>query len=181
MAYSQKDWDVVKAYYERGLSLSKIIAQPKVIKSGITDRGSISKKSKQDGWIKGKNATLVTEEIEIEQAVAELAEKKAILSATELEVHNSAVAERIEAEKFLNGLDRLIIKTVALKLKSDGPSKVTYSDANMAASASQKVRAGLLGRDPAIVINNANNQAVLVSMDADEVRRISMMIDGHLV
>lgn len=52
MAFSPKDWAIVQAFFEQGLSLAEIVAREEVQRTGITDRGSISRKSKQEGWIK---------------------------------------------------------------------------------------------------------------------------------
>jgi len=50
MAYSTKDWDIVKAFYERGLSLAEIVARPEV---NIKSRSQISRKAASEGWKKG--------------------------------------------------------------------------------------------------------------------------------
>ena len=49
MAYTSKQWDIARAFYERGLSLAEIVDREEV---DIKDRGVISKKAKRLGWVK---------------------------------------------------------------------------------------------------------------------------------
>lgn len=50
MAYSAKEWEVVRAFFESGLSLSEIVARKEV---AIKDRGGISRRARAEGWVKG--------------------------------------------------------------------------------------------------------------------------------
>jgi hypothetical protein len=179
MAFSQKDWAVVRAFFEQGLSLSEIVARDEVKQTGITDRGSISRKSKQEGWIKGKNATLATEEIQIKQKVAEIAEKKATFSATEVEIHNTLVAERTKLEAFFRNSNVLIAKTVATKVQRDG-ANAGYAELNAAATAISKTQESVLGKAPDTIINNMVQTNVQFDRSPERVRAVRADLDADL-
>jgi hypothetical protein len=76
MAYSQKQWDEVRGWYEIGLTLSEIAER-----ASIKDRGSISRKAKLEGWVKGKNATVVQAEVVVRQALSDVEAHKATQNA----------------------------------------------------------------------------------------------------
>jgi hypothetical protein len=48
MAYTKAQWDQVQHWFEIGIPLSEIAK-----KTEIKDKGSISRKAKQEGWVKG--------------------------------------------------------------------------------------------------------------------------------
>lgn len=175
MAYSPQDWMVVRAFYERGLSLAEIVAREEV---SIKDRGSISRKAKQEGWTKGEKATLLQKEIETKQKVAEIAEKKATLNATELQVHNTLVAEKLKAVEVFHNLNMKVASTLAKKLESDG-ELASYQDLNAAATAITKAQENILGKQPDTVINNTNAMQAnsVVNLPADEIRRINQALE----
>lgn len=104
MAYTQNQWEVVKAYFEQGLSLSEIVERPEV---AITDRSSISKRAKSEGWIKGKNQPLQQREVQARQALADAAEEKSTFNSTEIAVHETLVAEQV---RYMSHLRRMAIK-----------------------------------------------------------------------
>lgn len=99
MAYSAKDWEIVKAFYERGLSLSEIIEREEV---KITDRSSISKRAKAEGWIKGEKSTLVEKEVSAKQDLIAVNSQKSTLNSTELFINDMLVAERLQFETTSN-------------------------------------------------------------------------------
>lgn len=99
MAYSKTDWMVVRAFFERGLSLAEITQRPEV---KIKDRGSISRKAKQEAWIKNGKATLVIQEVQVKQAVAMMAQQKATLDVIEAKIHDTLVEERTKHIGFFN-------------------------------------------------------------------------------
>lgn len=179
MAFRKSDWDVVRAFFEQGLSLSEIVAREEVRQTGITDRGSISRKSKQEGWIKGKNATLATEEIQVKQKVAEIAEKKTTFSATEIAVHNTIVDERTKLETFFRGANMLVAKTVATKVQRDG-ANAGYGELNAAAAAIAKTQESVLGKTPDTVINNTVQTAVTFDRSPERVRALRAELDASL-
>ena len=151
MAYSEKQWEVVKAFYERGLSLSEITERDEV---AIKDRAVISRKAKKEGWVKGEKATLLQKEIEAKQEVAEIKQQKATLNATELEVHETLVDERTRHLAYFNKASYKITDKAMqiLAIKSDiSPAEVRHLSEAVA-----KQREGVLGKAPdtAIQINN---------------------------
>jgi predicted DNA-binding protein YlxM (UPF0122 family) len=99
MAYSPQEWETVRAFYERGLSLSEITERDEVT---IKSRASISVKAKKEGWAKAEKATLLQKEIQAKQDIADVSAEKATLNATELEVHNTLVDERVKRMEWLN-------------------------------------------------------------------------------
>lgn len=172
MAYSAKEWEVVKAFYERGLSLGEIAARPEVT---IKDRKTISRKANQEGWVKGEKATLVDKEINIKQGIEEIATEKATQNATELEVHNTLVAEKLIAKKIFHDANMKVVNTVKSKLDADGKA-ASYQDLNAAANAISKAQENVLGKSPdtAIQINNTVNGIIKKTeeMSEDELLRI---------
>ena len=154
MAYSPQGWEIVRAFYEQDLSLADIVARPEVKATGISDRGSICKKAKAQGWEKGKNATLATAEIEIKQAVVKIEEKKATLNATELRVHNSIVDETLRHIKFFNNAALKNVKASVDKITDE----TTQVEHKLIAETILKGRETVLGKTPDTVINNTNAQ-----------------------
>ena len=157
MAYDAKYWDVVKAFYEEGLSLAEIIARPEV-KNG--DRSTISKKAKAEGWIKGKNSTLTTVEIQTKQNLAEIAEKKSTLNSTEREIHDVIVDERTKHIQFFNNAT---LKNVSLMMR-----KVTENtDIQEHRAVQATLRDGkevVLGKGPDVAVQ-INNNALPANVD----------------
>ena len=99
MAFSNRDWEIVRAYYERGLSLAEIVARDDV---AITDRSSISRKAKTEGWIKGEKSTLLNNEIQAKQTLAEINQQKSTLNSTDVAIHDKLVDERLRHIEFFN-------------------------------------------------------------------------------
>ncbi len=156
MAYSHKEWETARAFYERGLSLSEIVARPEV---NITDRSSISKRAKQDGWIKGAKSILVEKELEVKQNVAAISEVKSTLNSTELEVHNTLVSERARDDTFFRSASLLIAQTAVKKVQAES-LKCSMADLRAAQEVVGKGKENIYGKSPdtAIQINNANGQ-----------------------
>lgn len=147
MAYNSKDWDVVRSFYERGLSLADIVARDEVV---IRDRSSISKKAKAEGWIKGVNSTLVENEVLAKQAIADIASKKSTMNSTELDVHNTIVDERLKHTIFFNNS---AIRNVKEAMDLECGSQFEFK---ARAETILKGREAVLGKtaDTAIQINN---------------------------
>ncbi len=154
MAYSDKEWEVVKAFYERGLSLSEISAREEV---AIKDRKSISRKAQQEGWIKGEKATLVEKEIKTKQSVAEIATAKATLNATELEIHNTIVSERVQDEVFFRKASLIVVQKAIKKVQSE---ECTMMELRAAQELVGKGKENIYGKAPdtAIQINTNGTQ-----------------------
>ena len=162
MAYSEKDWEVVKAFYEQGLSLAEIVETPEIKKIGITDRSGISKKAKKEGWTKGKNSTLVEKVIQSKQLDKEIEKEKSTLNSTELDIFNSIVDKKIRDLELCDNAQRLIIDMTVKKLQVQGIDNTSFQDMNAAGSAVSRSRDGLVGKDPSTIINN-NNTAIAQS------------------
>jgi predicted DNA-binding protein YlxM (UPF0122 family) len=73
MAHSERQWAIIRAYYERGLSLAEIVAREEVT---IKSRGSISKRAKIEGWGSDKKKQLVDEEVKAKQLLSGLVAQK---------------------------------------------------------------------------------------------------------
>ncbi|MGR9108996.1 MAG: hypothetical protein ACU843_18940 [Gammaproteobacteria bacterium] len=59
MAHSPEQWQKAKALFERGITLEEIARQ-----TGISHRGTISKKAKKEKWKGGEMQQLVQKEID---------------------------------------------------------------------------------------------------------------------
>ena len=151
MAYSDQEWETVRAFYERGFSLAEIVARPEV---NITDRSSISKRAKQLGWVKGEKSTLVDDEVESKQKLAQVVEKKSTLNSTELEVHNTVVTERIHDSIYFRNATILVTNRVIEKVRTED---LSMAELNMAQNTIGKGKETVCGKSPdtAIQINNA--------------------------
>lgn len=159
MAFSLRQWETVKAFFERGLSLAEIVARPEV---EITDRSSISKRAKIEGWKKGEKSTLVQEEIQAKQKVALCVEKNQQMNSTELEVHKIVVSELMEKTRFYDSNQRLVSKIAIRKLTQTlAPGGVPTDETTpqliqMASSVLSTGRSGEIPKvDTAIQINNS--------------------------
>jgi predicted DNA-binding protein YlxM (UPF0122 family) len=150
MAYSEKQWETVRAFYERGFSLAEIAARPEV---EIKDRKTISRKANNEGWVKGEKATLVETEIKTKQAVNEIATAKATLNATELDIHNTIVTERMKDEVFFRKASLIVAQTAIKKVQTEPCSMM---DLRAAQDLIGKGKENIYGKSPdtAIQINN---------------------------
>ena len=171
MAYSDKEWETVRAFYERGLSLGDIAARPEVT---IKDRATISKKASKEGWVKGEKATLLHKEIETKQNVAEISEKKATLNATELEVHNILVEESVKRMEWLNNA---ALKNVQEAMKASCENQQDYKHR---ADTVLKAKEAVFGKQPdtAIQINNATQARPAIDIEAYRLARVQIL-DGY--
>ena len=184
MAYSEKDWGIVKAFYEQGLSLAEIVDRKEVKATGIQDRASISRKSNKEGWIKGKMQHLATEEIKANQALDDInATKRQVLNATELSVHNTLMDERLRDEKLFRSGNKLIASIVLRKIKKDGDD-ISYLALSQAGKTFATAQDKILGKEPATVINNSNaltQQTAFVDIQSpEEIRRLKELYDSFI-
>lgn len=171
MAYSDAQWAKVRAYYERGLSLSEIVARDDVL---IKSRGSISKRANAEGWQHGIKKQTVSKEVQVKHELAEITKQKETMPAEERGVHESLVSERLRHEAFFRGGNLLIANTIASKVKTDG-LQASFQDLNAAASGFVKTQEAVLGKQPDTVINNnaqSTAQVAAVLPPADEYARI---------
>ena len=135
MAYSANDWEIVKAFYEEGLSLSEIVDRPEV---KIKDRSSIQKKAAKLGWEKGRISTLLKKEVAAIQTVNEINQEKSTLNSTALMVHETLVTEKAviasELSKFSlkairkgSAMLESIENALEYKMLMDGVDKVSIT------------------------------------------------------
>lgn len=161
MAYSFKDWEIVRAFYERGLSLSEITGRHE---TAIKNRASISKKAAKDGWIKGEKETLVAREINSRIAVSEIATEKETLNATEINVHNTLVTEATHRMEWLN---KAALKNVKEAMKAECANQ---QDFKHRADTVLKAKEAVFGKAPDTAIQ-INNGGITSLMSADDYRR----------
>lgn len=92
MAYSDKDWELVRAYFEAGCSLADIVARDEV---KIKSRSQISKRANKDGWVKSdEKKQLINREVAVKSELSDIKKQKETLKETEEKVHNALVDER---------------------------------------------------------------------------------------
>ena len=84
MAYPESDWLIAQAFYEQGLSLGEIVARDAVKLTGIQDRATISRKAARDGWVKGKNATVLKNEVAAHSTLDDALRAKLTFNATDV-------------------------------------------------------------------------------------------------
>ena len=131
----------------RGLSLSEIVARPEVELTGITDRVTISRKAQRDGWIKGKNAVLLRNEAEARRALDEARHEKEAMNATEKEVHNTLLIERLKTEQFFHNANLTVAKTAVEKLIKER-SSISFAEMDAASRVISRSQDSALGKKP---------------------------------
>lgn len=115
MAYSERDWELVRAYFEAGCSLSDIVSRDEV---KIKSRSQISKRANKDGWLKSdEKKQLVNREVAVKSELFDIKKQKETLKETEQKVHNELVDEKTKhLELFKNaGLANQAIANMSLK------------------------------------------------------------------
>jgi len=110
MAHSKELWEKAKGYYEAGLSLSKIEAKTKIVKS------QISRVAKKQQWQQGKN----TDYIEAKEIIAT---KKATESNTSLLIADEVADDNIRRKSLVYGASEEILK-LSSKMASDNNKQV---------------------------------------------------------
>jgi len=170
MAYPDNQWAKVQAMFELGLPLNEIAKE-----CGI-DKGSVSRKAKQAGWLKGKMQPTVAKEVQARQALKEVEAEKATLNATERVAIDVAVAKRLQHLQFFETANLLVAKTAANKLQRDGLN-ASYQDVNAAANAIAKAQDGVLGKNPDTVINNTNAVQTVIQHTPEQLRKINQDLE----
>ena len=147
MAYTKHDWNIVKAFFESGLSLTEIVERDEV---AIKDRSSISKKAKQEGWVKGKIQPLVEKSVQIKQQLAEVAEQKSTLNSTELEVHQTLVDERSKDLHFFRKASLMIAQKAVKKVQE--AASIDMKDLEIAQNVIGKGKENIYGKNPEVAV-----------------------------
>ncbi|OYX76073.1 MAG: hypothetical protein B7Y82_14385 [Sphingomonadales bacterium 32-65-25] len=147
MAYSPEQWDVVRAFFESGLSLSEIVERTEV---KIKDRSTISKKAKSEGWMKGKIQPLISREVQNKQQLADIEVEKSTLNSTELKIAETLVDERTKHIQFFT---HAAVTNVKQAMDEPCEGQAGY---RMRAETILKGKETVLGKTPdtAIQINN---------------------------
>jgi len=94
MSYSKTQWQIIKAYYEAGESLTAIINKPDV---KVKARSQICKKAKADNWNNEKETKkkqLINKEVNARKEFAAVQIEKETLPPIEKNVINQIVEER---------------------------------------------------------------------------------------
>ena len=156
MAFSNRDWEIVRAYYERGLSLAEIVARDDV---AITDRSSISRKAKAEAWIKGEKSTIVEKEIEARTTIKEINQQKSTLNSTEVLIHDKLVDERLRHLDFFNKSALKNQQLANLKLSAD----LTIGEIESHSRITARNKETVIGRSPetALQVNTTDSQPQL--------------------
>jgi hypothetical protein len=150
VAYSDQEWETVRAFYERGLSLSEIVARDGV---KIKSKSQISKKASAEGWEKlGKKKRLLDREVLSVQEVSAINEQKETLKETDLRIHNVLVDERTRHIEYFKKGNMLIASKIIKKVQA---SDLSVGELSQAAAGLGKAQDGVLGKSPdtAIQIN----------------------------
>lgn len=163
MAYSDREWETVRAFYERGFSLAEIAARPEV---AIKDRKTISRKANNEGWVKGKKATLVETEVKAKQAVAEIATAKATLNATELDIHNTIVSERVKDNQFFRKASLIVAQKAMQKVQTEQCSML---DLRAAQDLIGKGKENIYGKSPDVAVQINNNTVRADALPVDPI------------
>lgn len=111
MAYSQEIWDKAKFLFEIGKSLQEIS-----IECNIKDRTSISRKAKNEDWIKNKNQHIKADIIDIEEQNTTLEVKKttALEKLTTLNDYEITILDKVIEDE--TGNKSLLFSTANLSL-----------------------------------------------------------------
>jgi len=173
MALPAQQWETVRAYFERGLSLSEIVDRDDV---RIKSRGSISKRAKAEGWIAGGKKQQVAREVLANQELEAVRAQKETLGAPERNVHDALVSETLRYQTFFRGANILVANAVAKKVKDEG-SNASFKDLAAAAMALGRTQESVLGKSPETVINNVNAVQTVVNPTPDELRRINQALE----
>ena len=172
MAHSDDQWAIVRAYFERGLTLSEIVGRDDV---HIKSKGSISKRATALGWIAGEKKQAVSKEVLVKQELNELLKQKETMAPQERNVHDALVSEQLQAVKFFRGANMLVANTVAIKVKEQGRN-ASFMELAQAATALSKTQEAVLGKTPDTVINNTNAVQV-VQHTPEQLRKINQDLE----
>lgn len=147
MAYSKDQWQKAKDFFESGqFSLSQISD-----KTGI-DKSSISKKSKIQQWISGRNADYI-------EAKELIAVKKSTENQQTVELLDEIATDNIRHKNLINSNAELLASKIPTMLEQID----TPSDLKILAEANDRIAITLKIADrhaPKIEVNNTNAQQV---------------------
>lgn len=158
MAYSDTQWEKAKAYYEAGLSLSKIKD-----KTGIA-RNTVSQRAKREQWEQGVD----TDYIEAKEIIAS---KKGTKTEQHIAILDEIADDKIKLNKFFSNsavtnqiLTNKAIET--LDTKKDGVSEDDLDSLERHSRITQRNKETVLGKDKTVEVNttaavqNNNNMEI---------------------
>jgi predicted DNA-binding protein YlxM (UPF0122 family) len=173
MAYSDDQWAKVRAYFERGLTLSEIVDRDDI---QIKSRGSISKRATAEGWIAGEKKQTVSKEVQVKQDLSEILAQKETLPPVERNIHDALVSEQLQAVKFFRGANMLVANTVAIKVKEEG-KRASFKELASAAQALGRTQESVLGKAPETVINNTNAVQTVIQHTPEQLRKLNQDLE----
>jgi len=155
MAYDIDQWQRIKAYYEAGLSLLEILNKPEVT---IEQRSTIHARAKREGWIKGKSAQLMQDEIEIKPKLERINAYKKMMSKPEFEVWCTLLKEKMDAVQFLDAC-ALENTRQAMELPCESQHEIKAR-----ADTISKSKDTIIGKSPetSVQVNNNNQPQKIV-------------------
>jgi len=103
MAYTKEQWEKAKAYYEAGLSLSKIKD-----KTGIA-RNTISQRAKREQWEQGKNSDYIETKVKLMEQKGTVLEQSGTVALT---IADDIADEKIRRRNLVLGNAELLASKV---------------------------------------------------------------------
>ena len=181
MAYTDKEWETVKSFYERGLTLKEIASRNDV---AIKSFSQICKKAKLEGWEKEKEKKIFVErEIKTKRDFAEIIKIKENFSVQEVIVHETLVHEGLANLTYFNKAQKMLsdvsLARIAQTLDENGQPGPEFNmqELALASRVVKDSRDSIIGKAPetAIQINTGSD----VDHDQRAIKAQSW-IDGHL-
>lgn len=157
MAYSDKQWELVRSYYEAGLSLSEIVSRDKV---EIKSKSQISKRAKLEEWVKSKNEQLIQKEVLANQEINSIKKQKETLKETDNSVINEIVDERTKHLLYFQNSamrnQQIANELLDERAKSKGEDGLSFIMLDAHSKTTLRNKETVLGKQPdtAIQINN---------------------------
>lgn len=138
MAIAKEIWEKARLLFEHGKPLNDIAKE-----LGI-NKGSISRKSKQENWTKNSElATLVADDVANIIMGNEIATQKATLATEELRLHNREVVDQLRRKNLVYGASEEILKLSSKMAKSNSKQVVVkvkeYSKENGSSESLDKI------------------------------------------
>lgn len=164
MAHSRLKWDKAREYVQRGMSLREASK-----KTGISPT-QLSKRSREERWlVSGEiKQQLLDSEVEVYKDLATInAQKRTIFNgdATAALVHEELLREALKYNKIIVNMTGKGLKLLNAKMDQN----TTIPELKSAMDTIGKAKDNLIGKEPATVINNQNNQQTNVVMDKEQI------------
>ena len=145
MAYTESQWEKAKAYYEAGMTLSQIKDKTNIA------RNTISQRAKREQWEHSKNSEYIEAKIKVES------QKGTILEQSGSVALNIADDIAFDKAKALS-----LFQDSALRNQKKANDMLDLTDDMKDVESHSRItktnKETVLGKDPEMVINNANVQ-----------------------